>query len=680
MAIDKNLTGWNSWSSGPLRSGPMLGEVGESDAYVWAQAKDGSKLTLTVTAEPPAPGESPMAFSLLPPEETGRCVVFHVTGLDPGKAYRYSFSNGSSPSPGVVQTYDLRPGLRASAKKAKIAFGSCFKRYSAALPIFDSIKNERADLFMMIGDNCYFKKGGDLEPPDSQFLDGVGDPIADFANDDSMMRAQLRHRNNDSLRKLIPNISVLGIWDDHDFGPDNADSTFGAANQALNVFKLMWAQRRYGTTAAGGIFSAVRCGPVHVFLLDGRSQRVKKGNIDADHPTPQIVGPEQLDWLKGQLQSSTAAVKLIVSDSVVLPEFIGQVSPDDWEGWKINGPAEREKLLSFIEEHNIKGVIFVSGDLHQGYLYHRPARAMSGGKRGPAFWEMVSSPLCGATWSKQVLHGPKPIYDSGVFEEVTVPNYGLIDVDLGRTGKEIRLSLRDENGQSQFQQDVALDWLRVQPEVKRLSAMTWPDGKAYFFRGDNYVRYTISQTGQTQVADAGYPKPIQAQQWPGVSRGIDAGFVLPNQKAYLFRGNGYVRYSTTDHLHRQLDGDDGEYPKYISRVWEGFWPRDFDAVVLWPNGKLYFFKGRDYVRCDWQAHVAEPGYALPNAKPILGNWPGLGEIFPEGIDAAVVWSDAKAYFFKDDLFVRYNIDPAHEGVDPGYPKHIAALWPDLGAL
>jgi len=38
MAIDKNLTGWNSLSSGPLRSGPMLGEVGENDAYVWAQA------------------------------------------------------------------------------------------------------------------------------------------------------------------------------------------------------------------------------------------------------------------------------------------------------------------------------------------------------------------------------------------------------------------------------------------------------------------------------------------------------------------------------------------------------------------------------------------------------------------------------------------------------------------
>ena len=66
----------------------------------------------------------------------------------------------------------------------------------------------------------------------------------------------------------------------------------------------------------------------------------------------------------------------------------------------------------------------------------------------------------------------------------------------------------------------------------------------------------------------------------------------------------------------------------------------------------------------------EPNYP----RPILGNWKGLAEAFPTGIDTGVVWPNGFAYFFKGDQYVRYNMNPQNEGVDPNYPKPIKGNW------
>jgi hypothetical protein len=60
-------------------------------------------------------------------------------------------------------------------------------------------------------------------------------------------------------------------------------------------------------------------------------------------------------------------------------------------------------------------------------------------------------------------------------------------------------------------------------------------------------------------------------------------------------------------------------------------------------------------------------------NPIAGNWPGLAEAFPNGIDAAFLKpDDGKVYFFKGNQYARYSMDQDPKGVDPGYPKQIVA--------
>jgi alkaline phosphatase D len=127
----------------------MVGETAETDAFIWAQARDTAPLTLRVLG----PNQFAAEFVDVPTVVHGLCVVFHAIGLAPGTLYSYSIEsqNGSTPS------YKLRPAPLKTARRIRIAFGSCFLEYMDG-SIFNSIVNEKSDLFLMCGDNCYYQK------------------------------------------------------------------------------------------------------------------------------------------------------------------------------------------------------------------------------------------------------------------------------------------------------------------------------------------------------------------------------------------------------------------------------------------------------------------------------------------------------------------------------------------
>ncbi|MBP7341244.1 MAG: hemopexin repeat-containing protein [Smithellaceae bacterium] len=158
-----------------------------------------------------------------------------------------------------------------------------------------------------------------------------------------------------------------------------------------------------------------------------------------------------------------------------------------------------------------------------------------------------------------------------------------------------------------------------QPQAKsratqRFAVVNWGNGKAYFFRGNQYVRYDIA----ADRVDPGYPKPMNDRTWPGMT-----------------------------------------------------WADGIDAAVNWGNGKAYFFRGGQYLRYDIAADGVDPGYP----KPINDRtWPGM--TWTGGIDDVVLWSGKKAVFFKGDQFIQYDI--IADRADPGYPKIIdAQIWPGL---
>jgi hypothetical protein len=187
------------------------------------------------------------------------------------------------------------------------------------------------------------------------------------------------------------------------------------------------------------------------------------------------------------------------------------------------------------------------------------------------------------------------------------------------------------------------------------------NGKIYLFRKDQYVKLADIQSGP----EANYPRPI-TEGWSGLpatfAEGIDAAlYRQSNRKIYFFKGSEYVCFSDTS-----MEMEPG-YPKPISEGWPGL-PAEFKeginaALMRKDNGKIYFFKGNQYV-C--YSNVSQ-GIDVNYPKPISEGWHGLPVEFQEGIDAALQTTDGKIYFFKKNKwygrFVRISNG---QDVDPGY--------------
>ena len=200
--------------------------------------------------------------------------------------------------------------------------------------------------------------------------------------------------------------------------------------------------------------------------------------------------------------------------------------------------------------------------------------------------------------------------------------------------------------------------------------------KSYFFRGGWYARYDWA----ADRVDAGFPAPIGAWGLTGdFLQGIDAALNGDGPfagKAYLFRGDRYVRYDwATDRI------DDG-YPASIA-AWKlpGAFASGVDAG--WDGqaphpGKGYFIRGNQYLRYDWAADRPDPNYPQPLTARGL----------PAPLHAAVsavangqAGAAGKAFFFgtqadrRTATYARY--DWAAEKGDAGYPLDVVGQWSGL---
>jgi hypothetical protein len=245
------------------------------------------------------------------------------------------------------------------------------------------------------------------------------------------------------------------------------------------------------------------------------------------------------------------------------------------------------------------------------------------GRRGPEFWELTTSPLAHTTWPEHVwpADSREPrFFDRQLLLEMASLNYGMIDVDLDRRGAEIRLQLKDSQGALVYQQGVDLDSLRVRALLPKYTLVAFSARHAYLFRGNEYVRCELS-SADSKALIAHPPRPIAAG-WKGVfsdspepSPWIDAVLALPSGKAYFFKGNGYVRYDIA------TDQADAGYPKYIGRHFAGVWPDGVDAAAAWRDGKAYFFRGSQCIRYDIAADRADPDYPKAIGDEFPGVWP-----------------------------------------------------------
>jgi alkaline phosphatase D len=310
-----------------------------------------------------------------------------------------------------------RPVDLPKASDFVLTFGSCNKP-NLPQPLWSWVRAQRPDAWMWLGDIVY----------------------ADTEDIERTRSLYQRQRERPEYAALVDQTKILGIWDDHDFGKNDAGREYpkrvesqGALLDFLGVPKDSARRGRKGTYDSHEFGSETE--RVKVILLDGRYHREKPGNRS------DTLGEEQWAWLEGELRSSTGALTVIASGYQILPE---EHKNEKWA----NFPRARKRLFALLKKVGTPGVVLVSGDRHFAEL----SRVDDSGIGYPLF-ELTSSGLT-HSWANA---GDEPNRHR-VGDRYLRINFGVVRVDWER--REVVLEARGNDGTLPIQQRIPLDELR----------------------------------------------------------------------------------------------------------------------------------------------------------------------------------------------------------------------------
>ncbi|MBI9031099.1 alkaline phosphatase D family protein, partial [bacterium] len=227
-------------------------------------------------------------------------------------------------------------------------FSACLRDIYTPHTIFQNILHREPTFVALMGDQIYADYDGDINsgPPTSVL---------------PAFRGKYRRNFDEYLQALSSKVPIVAIWDDHDYGKDNSDNTYSYKAESKRVFKENYPAYPFQVEDAG-IYYQFKITDVDIFVLDTRWYRSPMQENDIEGKT--MLGEEQLSWLLDGLMQSISPFKIILS-SVSLNDYGGDTSSDrvgydSWMGYKF----ERNKILSFIKENQISGVMVFSGDQH----------------------------------------------------------------------------------------------------------------------------------------------------------------------------------------------------------------------------------------------------------------------------------------------------------------------------
>jgi alkaline phosphatase D len=303
---------------------------------------------------------------------------------------------------------------------SRIAFGSCC-RQDKPQPIWDAIVSAQPDVFIWLGDNIY----ADTEDP-------------------AVMRAKYDLvASQAGYEKLRADTKILGTWDDHDMGKNDAGAEFPAKEGAKQeMLRFLNEPQDSARRKHDGVYDAHFFGPkgkrIQVILLDTRwfrsplkSHRDEKNNLyydPDDDASKTMLGEAQWAWLEQQLKQP-ADVRLIGSSIQVLS---GEHRFEKWNTF----PRERQRLLDLIDRTTGREpVVILSGDRHTAEISKLDRAG------GLPLFDVTSSSLNAAGAS--ALDEPNRYRVGDRYRPV---NFGMIEIDWSARRPKLSLQICDVEG------------------------------------------------------------------------------------------------------------------------------------------------------------------------------------------------------------------------------------------
>ncbi|KAJ4702384.1 Alkaline phosphatase D-related protein [Melia azedarach] len=339
---------------------------------------------------------------------------------------------------------------------SRIAFGSCANQ-TAPQPIWSAITKFNPQVFIWMGDNIY----GDIKRPLKLF--GKERTIGPWKNVPRFVPASEQEmkskyniiKNNPDYSRLRQIAKVIGTWDDHDYGLNDAGKEFPAkvTNQRLLLDFLDEPQDSPRRKQAG-VYTSYTFGPVgrqiKIILLDTRYHR------DPLSSDGSILGSTQWTWLEKELKGPSSAITIIVSSIQVISNLSATTGPlFSMESWG-RFPKERGRLFKLIADSKRDGVFFISGDVHFGEITRYdctvgyPLYDITSSGLTQAVEKVVPTPLhfmviflAWLTPSTMRVMGPNCRFRSCTYGQ---QNFGAVEIDWDASPVAMKIEVRDTDG------------------------------------------------------------------------------------------------------------------------------------------------------------------------------------------------------------------------------------------
>ena len=343
---------------------------------------------------------------------------------------------------------------------SKIVFGSCADQ-NKPCPIWEKVADGKADLCVLLGDNIYADiEKGKLKP-------STPEKMAECYKELAAVPA---------FKRLRENTYLMAVWDDHDYGNNDAGEEWVNKDDAqVQFLDFFGAAKDSPRRKQKGVYSSEVFGPegkrVQVILLDGRYFRSRLKKADKVLPGTTIkpylpntaadatvLGEEQWKWLEEQLKVP-AEVRVIGSGIQVISD------EHPFEKWA-NFPAERERLYKLLRESKAGGVVVLSGDRHLADISCDPKAV------GYPLYDVTSS---GFNQAAKEYRDP----EANRHRVGGMPwgnNFGSVAVDWAAKDPLVTLALHDEAGEVAARAKVPLSKLQPGAGKRPTEPAKLPEG------------------------------------------------------------------------------------------------------------------------------------------------------------------------------------------------------------
>lgn len=327
----------------------MLAHLDMREAKIWVQTDVPSVVRVAYAAN----GDDDNLIWSAPVEaiaSNGHTAVVTLDQIEADQAYSYrveidgelvtrpatfispAFYHGRTPPP------DFKVAVGGANYVIEDGFEPPYQMLGGGYDIFSTIVEAEPALMIWAGNTAYLRE-------------------SDWGSKSGYLKRFAKARSIPQLKPLLQSIPHYATWGAHDFGAPHSGEQSAYREMAESSFEAYW-PRPVIVNQLQGVATQFRYADVDFFMLDVRSYL----NDSPDSSTRiQVLGKEQIEWLRQALIQSTATFKVIIAGVPIL-------NPADTRGNLSYAEREHTELLQMLRDARISGLFFISGGKNYGEL------------------------------------------------------------------------------------------------------------------------------------------------------------------------------------------------------------------------------------------------------------------------------------------------------------------------